>query len=72
MTAFKYARLGRRFGELLKKIDDGTGGNIPFARQDWANTKAAYRFLANERVKEADIISGQFAAIRARFDAVLN
>lgn len=28
------------------------GGSIPFAWQDVANTNAAYRFLANERVEE--------------------
>lgn len=67
-TAFKDARLGRRFGELLKKIGDGMGGSIPFACQDWANTKAAYRFFANDRVEQADILSGHFAATRARFD----
>jgi hypothetical protein len=26
--------------------------------QDWANTKAAYRFFANERVTEEDILAG--------------
>ncbi|BBB96466.1 MULTISPECIES: IS4 family transposase [Bradyrhizobium] len=67
-TAFKDARLGQRFGELLKQIGDGMGGSIPFACQDWANTKAAYRFFANERVEEADILSGHFAATRARYD----
>jgi hypothetical protein len=67
-TAFKDARLGQRFGELLKQIGDGMGGSIPFACQDWANTKAAYRFFANERVEEADILSGHFGATRARYD----
>ncbi|MFQ3457908.1 IS4 family transposase [Bradyrhizobium sp. UFLA01-814] len=67
-TAFKDARLGQRFGELLKQIGDGMGGSIPFACQDWANTKAAYRFFANERVEEADILGGHFAATRARYD----
>ncbi len=66
--AFKDARLGRRFGGLLKQIGDGMGGSIPFACQDWANTKAAYRFFANDRVEEADILSGHFAATRARYD----
>lgn len=54
-TAFKDARLGQRFSELLKQIGDGMGESIPFACQDWANTKAAYRFFANERVEEANI-----------------
>jgi hypothetical protein len=67
-TAFKDARLGQRFSELLKQIGDGMGGSIPFECQDWANTKAAYRFFANERVEEADILSGHFAATRARYD----
>ncbi|MGY3609706.1 MULTISPECIES: IS4/Tn5 family transposase DNA-binding protein [unclassified Bradyrhizobium] len=67
-TAFKDARLGRRFGELLKKIGDGMGGSIPFACQDWANTKAAYRFFANERVEETDILSSHFTATRTRYD----
>ena len=67
-SAFKDARLGRRFGELLKQIGDGMGESIPYACQDWANTKAAYRFLANERVDEADILSGHLAATRARYD----
>ena len=68
-SAFKDARLGRRFGELLKRIGDGMGGSIPYACQDWANTKAAYRFLANGRVEEGDILSGHFAATCARCDA---
>jgi Transposase DNA-binding/Transposase DDE domain len=68
-TAFKDARLGRRFSELLKQMGDAMGESIPFACQDWANTKAAYRFLANERVEEGDILSGHFAATRARYDS---
>ncbi|WP_442895226.1 IS4/Tn5 family transposase DNA-binding protein [Bradyrhizobium sp. AZCC 2230] len=67
-TAFKDARLGQRFSGLLKQIGDGMGGSIPFACQDWANTKAAYRFFAKERVEEADILSGHFAATRTRYD----
>jgi transposase-like protein len=64
--AFKDARLGRRFGELLKAIGDGMGESIPFACQDWASTKAAYRFLSNGRVDEAEILSGHFGATHAR------
>ncbi|WP_370990791.1 transposase DNA-binding-containing protein [Bradyrhizobium sp. DN5] len=70
-TAFKAARLGRRFSELLKQIGDGMGGSIPFARQDWANTKAAYRFFANECMEEANILSGHFAATRARVTMIV-
>jgi hypothetical protein len=53
----------------LKQIGDGMGESIPYACQDWANTKAAYRFFANERVEEGDILSGHFAATCARCDA---
>ncbi|MCK1485492.1 hypothetical protein IVB25_23060 [Bradyrhizobium sp. 193] len=52
----------------MKQIGDGMVGSIPFACRDWANTKAAYRFFANERVEEVDILSGHFAATRARND----
>ncbi len=67
--AFKDARLGRRFADLLKQLGDGMGGSIPFACQDWANTKAAYRFFSNAKVEEGDILSGHFAATRARYGA---
>jgi hypothetical protein len=68
-AAFKDARLGRRCAEVLKQMGDAMGESIPYACQDWANTKAAYRFLSNARVDEADILSGHFAATRARCDA---
>jgi hypothetical protein len=46
---FKDLRLARQFRNLLEQICDGVGGSIPLACQDWANTKAAYRFLSNGR-----------------------
>ena len=64
---FKDERLGRRFKTLLSDIGGAIGASLPLACQDWANTKAAYRFLANERVDEADIMSGHFAATAKRF-----
>jgi hypothetical protein len=66
---FKDMRLGKRFRKLLEQLSDGTGESIPFACQDWANTKAAYRFLANERVKEDTILAGHFQSTRDRFAA---
>jgi hypothetical protein len=68
-TAFKDARLGRRFGDLIRQISDGMGESIPYACHDWASTKAAYRFLANDRVEESEILKGHFAATRSRFAA---
>jgi hypothetical protein len=66
---FKDERLGKRFRTLLEQLSDGTGESIPMACQDWANTKAAYRFFSNERVSEKDILAGHFQATRARFAA---
>jgi len=40
------------------------------ACQDWANTKAAYRFFDNERVSEAEILAGHFASTRERMASV--
>jgi hypothetical protein len=51
-------------------LSQGIGRTIPLACGDWAATKAAYRFLDNDRVGEADILAGHFAATRQRFDAV--
>jgi Transposase DNA-binding len=42
------------------------GQSIPLVCQDWANTKAAYRFLSNDRVSEADILAGHFQSTRNR------
>jgi hypothetical protein len=64
---FADVRLGRRLRNLLEQIGDAVGESIPLACQDWANTKAAYRFLSNDRVNEEDILSGHFQATRDRF-----
>ena len=68
-NVFKDERLGRRFKTLLKRIGGAMGGSIPLVCQDWANTKAAYRFFSNDRVSEEDILSGHFQSTRARFAA---
>jgi hypothetical protein len=69
VSAFEDIRLGRRFGEIVKQLGNAMGETIPLACQDWANTKAAYRFFSNSRVQESDILHGHFAATRQRFDA---
>jgi hypothetical protein len=66
---FKDERLGKRFRKLLEQLSDSAGESIPMACQDWANTKAAYRFLANPRVSEAEIVAGHLQASRTRFAA---
>lgn len=42
--AFPDERLGKRLGVVLQQFADGTAESVPLACQDWANTKAAYRF----------------------------
>jgi hypothetical protein len=57
-------RLGDRFRKLLTQIGSAIGQSIPLVCQDWANTKAAYRFFSNDRVSEADILAGHFQSTR--------
>jgi Transposase DNA-binding/Transposase DDE domain len=58
--------LGKRFRSLLEQLSSSPGDSIPLVCQDWANTKAAYRFFDNDRVSEAQILSGHFQATRDR------
>jgi hypothetical protein len=44
-SEFKDQRLGKRFKMVLKQLSEATAESIPWACQDWANTKAAYLFL---------------------------
>ncbi len=67
---FADARIGKRFGVLMQQLSTGLGRTLPLACGDWASTKAAYRFLDNDRVSEADVLAGHFQATRARFAAV--
>jgi Transposase DNA-binding len=64
---FRDQRLKKRFKMLLDRLWKGMGETIPLACVDWANTKAAYRFLDNDRVSEQDILSGHFQATAQRF-----
>jgi hypothetical protein len=67
--AFPDRRLKARLATLLGDLGRRIGGTIPAACQDWAATKAAYRFFSNPRVDEAAILAGHFAAATARFAA---
>lgn len=68
--AFPDERLGKRLGVVIQQFAGGTAESVPLACQDWANTKAAYRFFANERVTEEDILAGHFRSTRERFGGV--
>lgn len=62
-------RLKTRLGKLLAQLGGAMGQSIPLVCQDWANTKAAYRFFSNGRVNEADILAGHFQSTRERVAA---
>jgi Transposase DNA-binding len=59
-------RLNKRLRKLVAQIGSAMGQSIPLVCQDWANTKAAYRFFSNDRVSEADILAGHFQSTRER------
>jgi hypothetical protein len=58
--------LGKRLRTLLGLMSNGIGQTIPFVCQDWANTKAAYRFFSNQRISEEEILSGHLASTQVR------
>ena len=68
-STFKDERLGRRLRKLLVRMAGAVGAPLPLACQDWADTKAAYRFLSNEAVSEAEILAGHFRSTRGRVAA---
>ncbi|REJ88240.1 MAG: transposase, partial [Planctomycetota bacterium] len=66
---FPDQRLKTRFGKLLGQLGAKIGESLPTACQDWAATKAAYRFFGNPRVDESIILAGHFAATKSRIAA---
>ena len=66
-SEFKDKRLGKRFKTVLRQLSEAIAESIPWACQDWASTKAAYRFFDNERVSDDEILSGHFRSTRERF-----
>ena len=68
-VSLKICGWGNDFESYWNSYRMEQGESIPFAFQDWASTKAAYRFLSNERVKEDTILAGHFHSTRDRFAA---
>lgn len=64
---FKDKRHGKRFKNLLTQLWQGIGESVPFACQDWSNTKAAYRFFSNADISEKEILQGHFQSTQERF-----
>ena len=54
-------RMDQRLAKLLEDMSKRMGKGIPLACQDWANTNAAYQFLDNDRVSEAEILAAAAA-----------
>ena len=52
---FEDVRHRKRLRHLLEQFSGRVGSTTPWVSEDWANTKAAYRFFANERISEANI-----------------
>ena len=69
-SQFRDLRLGQRLRTLMTQLAGAVGAPIPLACQDWANTKAAYRFLSNPDVSEREILDGHFHATASRAAAV--
>ena len=67
---FSDERLAQRARRLVEQIATMVGASIPAACQDWANTKAAYRFFSNPTVTEREILAGHFEATKSRMAAV--
>lgn len=68
-SKFRDERLGQRLRKIVAQLDGAMGEPIPLACADWANTKAAYRFLSNEDVSEGEILAGHFASTGERIRA---
>ena len=67
---FPDKRLKSRLGKVLGELGERIGQTLPAACQDWAATKAAYRFFSNPRVDESLILAGHFAATQSRMAAI--
>lgn len=59
---FGDARLNRHLLMMMVAVGERPGKSLPTAFQDWANTKAAYRFFSNETVSEDKILACHFGA----------
>lgn len=66
---FQDKRIGDRFRQILAAVGSLPGESIPQACQNWAETKAVYRFLSNERVNAQNILSGHFHETSKRITA---
>lgn len=65
---FSDKRLKSRFLTIVSQLFDKMGSSIPMDCQDWANTKAAYRFFSNPNLTEEEILADHFQSTKSRFN----
>ncbi|CAI1543746.1 IS4/Tn5 family transposase DNA-binding protein [Serratia fonticola] len=68
-SVFSDRRYASRFKSLMQKLWQGMGNSLPFACQDRATTKAAYRFLSSTRIDEQMLLRGHADATCLRVKA---
>ena len=54
--SFGDKRLDCRFKKIADQLSRNMGASIPLACEDWANTKAAYRFFSNKKITQDKIL----------------
>lgn len=69
VSVFSDRRHTSRFKSLMQKLWRGMGNTLPFACQDSAATKAAYRFLASDKIDEQTLLQGHIEATGLRIRA---
>ena len=62
-------RLNKRLKMLAETLGDKPGASIPAACEGWAETAAAYRLLANEKVGWRDVLEAHGRATVQRMSA---
>jgi hypothetical protein len=62
-------RLNKRSVKLLESLADKPSASIPSACHGWAETQAAYRFLAQDGIGWEDILAPHFACTEQRMRA---
>lgn len=63
-SVFSDRRHASSFKNLMQKLWRGMGNSLPFACQDNAATKAAYRFLSSNRIDEQHLLQGHSEVTR--------
>lgn len=69
-SVFNDRRHATRFRSLMQKLWLGMGNSLPFACQDRAATKAAYRLLSSDRIDEQVLLQGHTEATCQRIHAL--